>query len=141
MFGQSNHPREGVESVHSLPILLPLLKTELVCGNRLRTTAQAVYKKASLIVTSYILSKYRGPTTSGNRQISSKRLSLVLKKKKKKSIVWYHLTPKQEKEPLMICKADNGPRNYWNVRHCEWKTIISKHCNILIECTSKTVYA
>ena len=42
MFGQSNHPREGVESVHSLPILLPLLKTELVCGNRLSTTAQAV---------------------------------------------------------------------------------------------------
>ena len=76
MFGQSNHPREGVESVHSLPILLPLLKTELVCGNRLRTTAQAVYKKASLIVTSYILSKYRGATTSRNRQISSKRLLL-----------------------------------------------------------------
>lgn len=65
IFGQSNHPREGVESVHSLPMMLLYSKQNLYVEITLEPLHR-LYKKASLIVTSYILSKYRGATTSGN---------------------------------------------------------------------------
>lgn len=59
IFGQSNHSGEVEGFVHSPPVMLPLLKIELIFRNHLRNTLQLT-KEANFIVISHILPKMQG---------------------------------------------------------------------------------